>query len=297
MQIGKKIVSVITTLTFLITPVVFFQNNAEAAETDEAFWRKMSSDYYYDQLNENDRKLYDRLDKACMDILLSDEDLDISYVEVDSEDLIMKMDDASRIVDMFNLSNPQYFFISSSSCGGNFITDDDGTVYLTTVWLIFESRYKIGSVRTETRAEIEKGIKEIIDTVSKGKRPEDKEYILHELIFNENSDDNPTIREANLYGALHGSAWYECVSALFTAVMNSVGIECTGVSGYQYTCNLIKLHGFYYIVVPSVNVSYRYYAYLYYNQNFCRSNEWLEDYLPELKNDSLENKKEYSYES
>ena len=47
--------------------------NVRAEESEEAFWRSLSSRYYYKQLSSEEKKLYDRFDAACMGILLDDE--------------------------------------------------------------------------------------------------------------------------------------------------------------------------------------------------------------------------------
>ena len=135
MGIGKKLLSSLVSLSFVITPVLSLNINVAASEVDavkdkvvvskfpevlnagstaseEAYWRQFSTDYYYNQLSTNEKKLYDRLDDYAMDLLLGTDSV-YDYYSVDTEDLNLSKDASLKVQYIFKLSNPQYFFLES----------------------------------------------------------------------------------------------------------------------------------------------------------------------------------------
>ena len=104
---SKRIISGLMALCLILTVFVAFPLRSVAADgvtdlddAEEGFWHSMASDFYYSRLSANEKKIWDRLDKACMDVLLSDDDAD-ALIYVDVRDLGVKNDKADFLTLLF----------------------------------------------------------------------------------------------------------------------------------------------------------------------------------------------------
>ena len=89
--------------------------------TDASYWSKFSSTYYYSQLSDAQKKLYDALDGLCTSYLTGMEDLSTVTKGsittaltgmVDYKELGLTKAQATQALYLFHLSNPQYYFIN-----------------------------------------------------------------------------------------------------------------------------------------------------------------------------------------
>ena len=272
MRLGKKIVSALAAITFMIAPVSALHGNVEAASAEEQYWRSMSTDFYYKQMSADEKKLYDKLDEKCMKILLLEtDDITVEVKDLFGSDISIVDDDdlGCNIPDLFIRSNPQYFFLSGGSSTSSKLNNPkvyangDGKNYLDKVTLRVFSLMQTKSEISDAKAKFKSAIADYVKEAAKVGLPEQKEHAVAELIM-KNVSSNYSNFCSSAYGPLvdkkADSAGY---SMLFMAVMNMCGNDCASVYGIGYSYNVINIHGFWYNVNMSKldNSSTQYYNY------------------------------------
>ena len=280
MRTRFKVLSTILAVIFVITSFA----SAVAAGTDEkAYWKSMSTDYYYNQMTASEKKFYDRLDERCMYFLLNTEDTE--GVLADYGDLGLSEDDMLKVQFLFQVSNPQYFFIdakyvynSSSFC-----------------FEVFEE-FRNGSARASARDTVKKCINGYISAASSASRPEAKEHIVITKIYKEVKRDLDPNADQNyyqsLYSAVLGKTKCRGFTMFFAAIMNAMGIRCISVTRPDHAWNIIYLHGYWYNVDVTNFCQELFMGYDRYNTNLNLGayEQTYNSLLPEVKYDSLDNK-------
>ncbi|WP_051689159.1 hypothetical protein [Butyrivibrio sp. AE2032] len=309
MKATKKVVTFLSALTILAAPAAGLCNNVYASEdvfegtgdipvtlytdptpgdaAEEAYWRGMSCDFYYDQFNSSQKALYDALDKASMYYLINDVDTGRG-VYVDVSDISIKDDDAYNIMVIFKFANPQYFFYDASSWWWR--NGDGGK--LSGIELAVISEMQTGTKRASAKAKIKSVINEYVTAASKGSRPEDKENIVYRRMCEKIAYDydHESAYDQSLYGGVLGLTVCTGYMKTFEAVMNLCGLDCSFVENGSHAWNIFKIHGYwYYVDVTWADQSWGV-AYKYYNTNTPseKVGSRYTSYLPSIKYDCLD---------
>ena len=265
MGIGKKLLSSLVSLSFVITPVLSLNINVAASEVDavkdkvvvskfpevlnagstaseEAYWRQFSTDYYYNQLSTNEKKLYDRLDDYAMDLLLGTDSV-YDYYSVDTEDLNLSKDASLKVQYIFKLSNPQYFFLESMFSVSVYSSDENSPVGAN---MYVYNAFSSGSTRASARDYLKSVFEDYLDYLDDYTYPEQKEIVLVGLMCENITYDTSANLNQSVYSAAIGETVCTGYSLLFTALMNACGIECVPVCSDDHAWNFIKIHGYWY---------------------------------------------------
>ena len=285
MRVTRRILSSLLTLIIVISPLSGLSRNVEAAGNDESFWRSMASDFYYEQLTDEEQELYDKFDELCMEYLLSDTDIPSLYIRIDDMDISEEA--VKKVLRLFRYSNPQYFFLASSYGVNKYYAA-----------LYPDPDLASGSKRVSAREEIKSKMKSYINTASAYSLPEEKEHKIVQLmsdniVYVSGADYNQT-----LYSAVLGKTVCAGYTAMFTALMNACGIECASIAGSSHAWNIINLHGFwYYVDVTGADTDQDwgpYYKYYNCKDPYGTPEDYFKPYLPSVIYDEIESDYDYS---
>ena len=278
MRTRYKVLSSILAVVFVISS---FSVLVSAASDDKSYWKSMSTDYYYDQLTEKEKALYDRLDERCMYFLLNSENTE--SVMVQYSDLGLSKDELLKVQFLFHVSNPQYFFIDSE------YVYDSKSFYFEVY-----PDFRTGSARATARAKVKSVIDSYISEASSAARPETKEKIIAQKICDNITRDLDPDADQNyyqsIYSAVLGKTKCRGFTMFFAALMNALGIKCISVTRTDHAWNIIYLHGYWYNVDMTNMNQEQFVSYLRYNTNMDLG-EYDSDFnslLPEVKYDGLD---------
>lgn len=216
-----------------------------AVQSDEAldeYWCNLGSDYYYDQMSDTGREIWDRIERSSQGVLLSTDN--VTSVDVDCSDLHISVDDVGSIANMFRLSNPQYYFLQNRWHYASY----SGSGEIFAIYIPIYEEFCDGGARKLATEQFKRQIDNWVAQIRGGKNEEDKERIAHDLIANN------TIYESN---ALDQSAYsMVCLNktvcagyaATMQILMNAVGIDTIVVTSQTHAWNAIKIHGEWYLV-------------------------------------------------
>jgi len=225
---------------------------------------KYSTNYYYNQLNDNQRALWDGLDKMCYDYLTGTQSLgpaktyDDGGIRFDycTTDFVMynnmSFDEASWVAAMFRYSNPQYYFLQLLTPGYINDTDTMGKLALT----LFDD-FGDGGARKTATGEMFTKVNNWMSQINA--QPNDllKEKVAHDLICKnvkyDQGYEDPSIT-ANEFNQSAYSTFVKGVtvcagySQAMQLLMNGAGIDCGVVTSLEHEWNIIKLnHTWYYV--------------------------------------------------
>ncbi|SEI48038.1 Transglutaminase-like superfamily protein [Lachnospiraceae bacterium A10] len=245
----KKRVKIIA--AFLLSLVVFnslfFSFDLEvSANQDANYWGRFSSSYYYNNMNDEEKNLYNALYARCMSLLTSTETVSGSIGQIPCG---LSGSDAMNVCFVFSCSNPQFYFLNDSySTGydpsyGNFCSIG---VY---------SEFCDGNSREQSTNALLASLAEplyIIDSINES-----------------NGDMTQLSREKYIYNYICDTVEYwegaqrsqTCYSALvdkesvcagyaeaFELLCRYAGIECIVVTSSDHEWNEVKLAGKWYAV-------------------------------------------------
>ena len=243
MRIKNTIKTLITALlcSVLLSGIFSFRANAD---TDEAFWRQMSTTIYRDQLSGVGREVYNRLDSMCMSILLGDQTVESDTVSF--EDIEVDRDLFLDVFSIFTNSNPQYFFI-----GDNFqFILSRGRVYSVCNYMYPE--FYDGAFRSQYRNGFKQSILNSLDTIrsaAQGQRPEQLEYYTNLLLVQSLSyDENaPHFQSA---GGVFESGKGVCAgySKAFQILMRCLGVDTIMIYNDRHAWNAVNLYGYWFLI-------------------------------------------------
>ena len=219
-------------------------------------WDKYSSDYYYRQMNDEQKELYDKLYEKCMELLTTERDCTniekgdyyTDYVEYDeSLGSLERNGLVASTVYTFSNSNPQFYFLAGDS------------VYLRSSYIGSHYRYQIcirvydefadGSDRAEYTERFSSTINGYMDMVNLGQSDYEKESIAHDIITTKLSYDLKAKYNQSSAGAfLTNSSVCAGYSEGLELLLNGAGFECIPVTSEDHEWLQVKLNGTWYAV-------------------------------------------------
>lgn len=227
--------------------------NSRGASIYSSEWDKYSTNYYYNQLNENEKALWDALDAMCLDYMTGTESL--SATGTDSGLLYitkrvmytgLTKSSASTVAMMFKVSNPQYYFLDAWT--SNISAGSGGYVALTVL-----ADFANGIARQTATNQM----KTVIDSwmVQINAQPTEwaKEKLAHDLICEKVVYDNAYMSSTqNPYNQVAYSVF--CTDSTVCAgysqamqlLMNAAGIDCAVVTSEEHEWNIIRINGTWY---------------------------------------------------
>ena len=310
----KKIICLFTALITAAGMMPFLFGSNVSASGEEEYWRSYGNRYYYDQLSESDKKIYDKIDSELMKSLLSQDD--IGCVEVDLSSFELKTTTANymHIRDISLLvqnSNPEYFFFSSRFYTDPLPNQKKSTTYKTLFFDVLPDFVK-GADREEAKNEIRAKVEEYLSYIPSDALPEEAEKIIHdrmcdEITYGTYVSDLGTEMDQTIYSASKNLTVCNGYAHLFMSIMNRLGITCIYVRSETHAWNSIYLYGFWYVVDVTHDDSTYFNGTIYYFYNAGKNMKGVpgktqykpigvfEKYAPDIRYDNLEEGLKYSY--
>jgi hypothetical protein len=270
-------------------------------------WDSYSSNYFYNLLSEEKRALWDALDAACTQLLIStdtaeyDGGLAVYYVPFVSYGTLQKRE-ATYVAYMFRYLNPQYYFLNTKLLTGT----ANGDKYMTFgVYTAFADGTARNTATRNVKAQVD-AWKQIANAYA---TDAEKVKVLHDLIV-ENVEYNNAIIDSNFDEdtAYSQSAYSVFCTDLtvcagyaqaFEMMCNAVGIDCVAVTSSSHEWNKVRIDDSWYNVDctwadQSTWIDYEFFerndAYYdsgsYYSVNMHTEESYWEGYLPTCSLDS-----------
>ena len=212
----------------------------------DSYWDKFSSDYYYRQMNKEQKELYDKLYEECMELLTTEKDctnyvngrLYTDYVEYDeSLGSLWDNDILGSVVFNFMNSNPQFYFISSK------IDNDFPRVALG----VYED-FRKGSDRKSYTERFSSVIDGYMTAVNAEKTAIEKERLAHNKIVTRLSYGKSEYDQSSAGAFFTTSSVCAGYTEGLELLLNAAGFECVPVSSDWHEWLEVKLDGTWYAV-------------------------------------------------
>ena len=209
----------------------------------DSAYDKYSTNYVYNQLTGNKREVWDELDELCADLISGGNDLaegNVGYVEYDGSK--MTGTEACYLVYLFQLTNPQYFFLKSEMYYGS---DSLGKTYVTI--LVYDD-FRNGSARLSAAADVFGTVDAVISESSSLSTDEEKvDYfstaIASSVVYAANSYDQSAYSAVCL-----GQTVCAGYSLYMSLLCNGAGIDCVCVTSPEHAWNKVRLNDNWYNV-------------------------------------------------
>ena len=249
-------------------------------------WDKYSTNYFYNQLDEEQQAIWDAWDEMCLEFLTGTDDAtyesNYGYYRLDyvSASTLSKSE-MKQLYIMFRISNPQYYFLMYAWFLG---TVSDNTVLAPIVYTSFAS----GSARKTATANVKSVVTEWVAAANSYSSEEDKVKVIHDTIANNvdyNNDfinmssSEQTTAEQSLYTQSAYSVFCTDLTVCagyaqaFEMVCNGAGIDCVAVTSSNHEWNKVRVNDSWYNVDVTWDddTSAVYYTYYGRNDNYYDS--------------------------
>lgn len=211
-------------------------------------WDKYSSNYIYNNLNSDERKLWDALDYVCYLYLTGNDDaVSVSGMVLPDYNIdysALSLDRAVEVYLMFNYSNPQYYFID----GGYAYIESRGVMAPT-----FYEEFRSGSARSKATQAMKNQITSCESAIAAAGSAEQKAKVAHDYIVKKvEYDDNYLTNPENPFHQSAYSVFCDDHSVCagytkaFEILMNGAGIDTIAVLSTDHAWNMIKINDSWY---------------------------------------------------
>ena len=244
------------TLSFSFCRIVSF---AQYSGTDPE-WDQYSSDYYYRQMNAEQKELYDRLYETCMELLTTEKDCTnivgdgyyTDYVEYDeSLGSIERGGLVAAAAYTFANSNPQFYFLAGDSIYGKMTRVGYGSGYHDRCYLCIRvyDDFANGKNRAVYTERFSNTISSYMALVNRGTTAYEKERIAHGIITAKLEYDlEAKYDQSSASAFLDDRSVCAGYSEGLELLLNGAGVECIPVTSDSHEWLQVKLDGTWYAV-------------------------------------------------
>jgi len=239
------------------------ENDTEFSERDESdrssiteqekvygndpFWARMSSSYYYNQMNTTEKSIYDQLNLAAYKALVGNED--VEYIEATFDLNSIEEETVYYVAQVFAENNTQYYFLSNwytyYSCGA------DGGVRIR-----LYPKYQKGEDRQKYTAQFRTTVEGMLGEIAKESSVLNKEKKAHDLIANKvswssvdvNGNDDSEDKQNSDSVIFTDSTVCAGYAAAFQLLCNASGIETISVTSNDHEWNQVRFGDKWYVV-------------------------------------------------
>lgn len=226
-------------------------------KSSDNYWAKFGSCYYYNQMTETQRTLYDSLYNMCMGYLTGTEDIDgaplggqgngeftegIQYEGLTSTEAI-------DVTQIFVNSNPQFYFLAGQNYVREYFLGNDtsGVIYIDVY-----SEFIDGDIREQYTMEFQTIIDDWLLQINKGQTPEEKERKAYDLVLGNSEYDETATFNQSCYSILkNGKSVCAGYAEAFELLCNGAGIETIIVTSTSHEWCQVRLNGNWYAVDPT----------------------------------------------
>lgn len=190
-------------------------------------WDRYSTRYYYNQLNDKEKRFYDYLDAMCSSFLNESKDCQ-EYQNKYYTDLVLvpglNQEDMWKVVRIFYYSNPQYYFLNL----GNVISG----LYLGNTYACLEvyEKFASGTERKKATDVIEKTVKDWYAKINLNASEVEKEKQIHDIIVSKTQYIAGAFDQSIYSTFVQGQTVCAGYAQAFQLLCNGAGIDCAMVT-------------------------------------------------------------------
>ncbi|MCR5450989.1 MAG: chitobiase/beta-hexosaminidase C-terminal domain-containing protein, partial [Lachnospiraceae bacterium] len=254
-------------------------------------WETYNSYYYYNQLSDNEKKLYNYFNEQCLSYLANETDIKDKLEDkgktyyylptISTVGLDLTNEQVDRVEYFFHYENPQYFFLDNQK-----VTTKHNNGSYSSIGLCVYPLFVSGKSRKEARDAIMSTVNSWAPTIEAETTAWGKVRAIHDLIIERVTYNTPLFEsdfanDANEYSQSAYSAlgWSEkktvCAgySQAFALIANKYNIDSVSVTSVTHQWNIVRIGGQWYILdttwddADGDNGMSKYYLF------FCRSTE------------------------
>lgn len=221
----------------LAVPGVFAAGDVILKQRD---WSQYVRRDYYNTLSDEDKEIYDKMDKVCRDVLEGRQDT--SYNSLSKSYQLPALyigDDTSKVMSILTKmlkDNPIYFFTSTQ-----FSKNGTGNIYLFCYPEFADKDVRIAATnelfdKVDSWSEI---VNNAGDTrYKKAKKAND--LIIENVVYDQSSEGNRVSLHQSIYSSfINGRSVCNGYAFSMTILMNKVGVPCMSVSSITHAWNKI----------------------------------------------------------
>ncbi len=226
---------------------VFLDKNATYYKSE---WESYSTYYYYNQMNTNERALYDKLNTMCLSYLTGTTDLSTGYTQYCSYSGLTAQE-ALNVSLIFTYSNPQYYYLSKHFA--RYYYQNDAQLKQGYIALGVYDAFKNGQDRKNATTAMKKQIDSYVALIQKEDSPLNKEKKANDLIAKNVVYERSTYDQSAYSVFMEGKTVCAGYAAAFSILMNAVNIDTTVVTSDSHAWNYIRLNDSWYNVDTTWN--------------------------------------------
>lgn len=234
----------------------------EICEDYKASLYTFHNDYFRNQLNSDEKNIYDSWVKICSDFMVSTNDIEKSYPDyIIYDPEAVSKERAQQIVTYAYYDHPEFFFLHNGNVTGTY-----GTKMIIGPYIM--DSFKSGSARSSTYSEITDITIQWMNEVNKLPNDLAKEKYIAETICNTVTYIKNYPEDQSLYGSLiRKEAVCNGYAMEMSYFCNAAGIDCITVVSNTHAWNNVNLFGEWYIVDTTWMDQITYIYYKWFNIN------------------------------
>lgn len=215
-------------------------------------WDIYGTDYYYKQMNSNEKALYDKLYKVALDLLTNQTDAsEFSYKDATSGENItlgvaqyveysgITLSEAKTVVSIFQLSNPQFYFLNE------YIFNIQDSPYVT---FGVYNEFVNGKERALYTSQFKSTIESWVDQITEQSSVLEIEKKAHDLICSNTVYGESTFDQSCYSVFLEGTSVCAGYAEAFELLCNAVGIDTLCITSNTHEWNKVYLYDKWYVV-------------------------------------------------
>ncbi len=226
------------------------EEQEQIGATYQAGVSSYESRYYYYQLSDSKKALYDSMYYQCNQYLSTQQDAttyNSSYGRTDYIECTgFSRDDLMEVVYLFTLSNPQFYFVRGTAA----MTGTQGSRSF--VALAIYADYISGSARANYTAQFMNKVNNWLNTINAQGSEYKKIKAAHDIVCAnvtyDNNESNIDKHQSSATAVLTGNTVCAGYSQMFALLCNAAGMETVCVTSPEHEWNEVYLYGGWYVV-------------------------------------------------
>ncbi len=222
----------------------------KASASYSSNWDSYSNYYYYNQMESNEKKLYDKLNTMCLSYMTGSDNFEdyvegqliTKYVFVDG----LTLQEAADIIEIFIYSNPQYYFLTNGygyySLSSNMY---DKTYYIA---LCVYDEFKSGATRKGKTDELAEKIQEYYKQIDSQDSEFEKEKTLHDLLCSKVSYEFGEFDQSIYSVFFQQESVCAGYAKAYALLCNGQGIDTVVVTSDLHAWNKVRINDSWYVV-------------------------------------------------
>lgn len=229
---------------------------SRAAHTYSSEWDKYKSYYYYNQLEEEERELWDALEAIAYKCMTTQTNVSytadggVRYYHLDTvSSFTLNRVEMYRVVRLFRISNPQYYFLNNIV-----LTGSNG--FSSVIAMGVYSKFANGAVRAQETARVKAQVEAWMKQVNAYPDDEQKVRKIYDLIIDRVDYNYPSLEPGADEDKEYTQTAYSAIclpltvcagySQAFTMVCNGVGIDAVSVTSADHQWNKVRINDSWY---------------------------------------------------